>query len=98
MSVIGATEKTFWKKSLQYDGQYLDVLGVSRRTVEELKAAYYAGEVNATWWCSQCHRRPGESLEDCRVRIGVFEIDRMERTQRHLDLVRARQESHGRWQ
>ena len=90
-------EKRYWKRSLPYDGQYLDVLGVRRRTAEELKAAYYAGEVNATWWCSQCHRRPGESLEICRVRLGLYDLDRMERTQRHLDLMHRRQMFRGRW-
>ena len=86
------------KKSLQYDGQYVDVLAVRGRSVEELERAYYAGVVNATWWCSRCHQRPGESLEACRVRLGAFELQRMERTQRHIDALRLRQERRRPWQ
>ena len=89
---------TFWKKAFQYDGQYVHVLDVRGRTVEELEQAYYAGEVNATWWCSKCHQRDGETLEDCRVRLGLYELDRMERTQRLIDGIRLNQQRHRSWQ
>ena len=66
--------------------------------MEELEIAYYAGEVNATWWCSACHQRDGESLEDCRVRLGVYDVDRMERTQRIVEHIRLQQQRQRTWQ
>ena len=76
------TRVGFVKKSFPFDGQYVDVLAVRNRHVEELKQAYWRGEVNATWRCSGCHQRPDEHINETRVRIECVEVDRVVRTQR----------------
>ena len=91
-------EKRWWKKSIQFDGQYVDVLAVRGRSVEDLERAYYAGEVDATWLCSKCHQRKGETLVDCRVRLGLYDTERMERTQRLLEVLRCKHWRHPTWQ
>ena len=70
----------FKLKSMHFDGQYVDVLAVKGRSVAELERACWAGEVNATWHCTKCHQRHNENIEDTRIRIGVYDTDRMERT------------------
>ena len=38
-------------------------------------------------------QRAGESLEDCRVRLGLNDVDRMERTQRVVNVLRCQKRS-----
>ena len=70
---------------MPFDGQYVDVLAVRGRTVADLERAYWAGEVNATWYCTRCHQRDDETIKETRVRIECFDTKRMERT---TELVR----------
>ena len=37
-------------------------------------------------------QRAGESLEDCRVRLGLYDVDRMERTQRAVNVVHSQKQ------
>ena len=92
------SKKSWWKKSLQFDGQYVNVLAVRGRSVEELEEAYYAGEVDATWLCSRCHQRKTETLFDCRVRLGLYDTERMERTRRLFPGWRFKRSRHPTWQ
>ena len=64
--------------TLQFDGQYLDD-SVKRYSVTELSQKYAAGEVDATWHCTLCHRRKGEHPRDTRLRIGAYDSGRIER-------------------
>ena len=50
------------------------------RSAEALGRLYEEGEFDATWYCSPCHQRPDEDLEVTRARLGIIDIDRMERT------------------
>ena len=52
-----------------FDGQYVDYLGTKDYTPSELGYLYMQGLVDATCWCTTCHRRPGEDEDDTRVRI-----------------------------
>eukprot|EP00973_Karenia_brevis_P026213 3615449-Karenia_brevis.AAC.1 len=49
-----------------------------------LKERYLDGSVDVTWWCTTCHGRVGESPQQTRIRIRVYDADRMERTTRLL--------------
>ena len=62
-----------------FDGQYVDYLGTKDYTPSELGYLYMQGLVDATWWCTTCHRRSGEDEDDTRVCIQVFEVDRGKR-------------------
>jgi len=69
------------KKSLPFDGQYVVLLETRGYSAAELEQRYEAKNVDATWWCSACHRRPSErDLDETRRRIEAFDIDRCERT------------------
>ena len=70
----------FWKKSCHFDGQYLNVLESKGRTAEMLGRLYEEGKFNALWHCSLCHKRPEEDLADTRLRLGIIELERVERT------------------
>ena len=65
---------------MPFDGQYVDVRAIRGRSVANLEKAYWAGEVNATWHCTECHRREDENLEETRIRLGLYDISRIERT------------------
>jgi len=69
------------KKALPFDGQYVLLLETRGYSAAELKQLYEAKNVDATWWCSACHRRPSElDLDETRRRIEAFDIGRCERT------------------
>ena len=83
----------FIRKSMPFDGQYVDVRAIRGRSVANLEKAYWAGEVNATWHCTECHRRKNENLEDTRIRLGLYDNIRIERTiERRTPLCRVRHE------
>ena len=84
----------FIRKSLPFDGQYVDVQAIRGRSVANLEKAYWAGEVNATWHCTECHRRKNENLEDTRLRLGLYDNIRIGRTiARSAPLCRAQHEA-----
>ena len=74
------SKNDYIRKSMPFDGQYVDVLAVRGRTVADLERAYWAGEVNATWWCTKCHQRFNEDIRDTRIRLGLYDTERLERT------------------
>ena len=71
-------------KAYPFDGQYVDVLAVRGRSPEEALRACWAGEINATWYCSWCHKRPDEHITDTRIRLDLVDNKRVERTKRLL--------------
>ena len=68
----------FIKKTFQYDGQYVDFAGTRGYSPTQLSERYWAGK-NLTWYCTTCHQRPWEKLEDTRIRLGVYDDKRIER-------------------
>ena len=87
------SENAFIRRSLPFDGQYVDTRATRGRSVADLEKAYWAGEVDATWHCTECHRRKDESLEDARIRLGLYDNIRIERTTTlWAPLCRSRQE------
>ena len=74
------SENAFIRRSMPFDGQYVDIRAIRGRSVADLEKAYWAGEVDATWHCTECHRRKDESLEDARIRLGLYDNIRIGRT------------------
>ena len=68
------------RRSIRFNGQYVNLLDVRGRSVEELTQAYWSGEVDARWYCTKCHKRPNETLEDTLKRIDALDTNRMLRT------------------
>ena len=81
-----STEVTAGRKSAPFDGQYVNTSDVAGRGPAELKKLYTAGyQIDVRWFCSRCHRRPGEALIDTRKPIGVVDYARVARTQDRLN-------------
>ena len=68
------------RRSMPFDGQYVDTQAIRGRTPANLERAYRSGEVNATWFCTRCHQRDNEHIEDTRWRIGAYDTKRIQRT------------------
>ena len=68
------------RRSIRFNGQYVNLLDVRGRSVEELTQAYWGGEIDARWYCTKCHKRPNETLEDTLKRIEAVDTNRKLRT------------------
>ena len=69
-------------QALRYDGAYVRKTWPLHTPPSKFYDLWFNGEIDATWWCSTCHRREGESLEATRKRIGAS-YDRQSRTAPH---------------
>ena len=58
-------------KSVPFDGQYVHVQQVRNRSVDELASGWRRGEIDATWHCTECHRRRSETIQLTRFRLGI---------------------------
>ena len=65
------SRNTYQCRAMPFDGQYLQLLSIRRHTTSALKQAFEDGELDATWFCTRCHQRDGESYEETRRRIEV---------------------------
>ena len=66
--------------SLPFDGQFVQLLEVRGYALDVLGRMYEARQVDVTWLCSRCHRRPGErDLDVTRARIEAFDTGRIQR-------------------
>jgi len=74
------SKNPFMKRSLPFDGQFVNPQDVHGHATDVLQRMYENREVDVTWLCSTCHQRPGEDLDATRTRIGAFDSKRMERT------------------
>ena len=64
----------YWMQSCRFDGSYINRTWEAKTSPQELMQLWNSGKIDATWHCSSCQQKRGETLEETRERIGALQV------------------------